>query len=305
VEEIEATLRVGYNRRSSNDFLPIHECPILSPLLWRAAESLLQMAATPTAVRHWAHGAVEVEFFCTDDEKSLQMTIFVRKAHAGFIAFCEQLQKLLPELKGATVSRLPQTTPQRQVRIPRPLESWGTEGLSYHVAEEKYWVSRSGFFQVNRYLLDELVRIVTAGRHGKVAWDLYAGVGLFSHVLTRTFLQVVAVEAAGDDLLKSFKGPGRRAVKATTAEFLRHAVLQRERPELIVVDPPRAGCGEEVCSLLARISPPEIIYVSCDPLTLARDLKHLTDAGYEVSELHMADMFPQTFHLESVAVLRK
>jgi 23S rRNA (uracil1939-C5)-methyltransferase len=185
------------------------------------------------------------------------------------------------------------------------LESWGTEGLSYHVAEEKYWVSRGGFFQVNRWLLDELVRVVTAGRQGKVAWDLYAGVGLFSRVLARTFQQVVAVEAAGGDLLKSFKGPGKRAVEATTADFLRNAVLQRERPELIVMDPPRAGVGAEVCNLLAVISAPEIVYVSCDPVTLARDIKTLAEVGYSVAELHMADMFPQTFHLESVVVLRK
>jgi 23S rRNA (uracil1939-C5)-methyltransferase len=88
-------------------------------------------------------------------------------------------------------------------------------------------------------------------------------------------------------------------------EFLQHAVIQRERPELIVMDPPRAGAGAEVCALLARLSPREIVYVSCDPVTLARDLKSLIEAGYGLAELHMVDMFPQTFHLETVVVLRK
>jgi 23S rRNA (uracil1939-C5)-methyltransferase len=82
-------------------------------------------------------------------------------------------------------------------------------------------------------------------------------------------------------------------------------VVQRERPQLIVMDPPRAGVGAEVCALLARISAPEIVYVSCDPVTLARDLKLLTTAGYNLVELHMVDMFPQTFHLETVVVLRR
>jgi len=81
--------------------------------------------------------------------------------------------------------------------------------------------------------------------------------------------------------------------------------VQRERPELIVVDPPRAGLGAEVCGLLGRVAAPEIVYVSCDPVTLARDLKSLADAGYSVMELHMVDMFPQTFHLETVVVLRR
>ncbi len=129
--------------------------------------------------------------------------------------------------------------------------------------------------------------------------------GLFSRQLAKRFQQVVAVEAAGNDLTNSFRGPGKRAVETTTVEFLRSAVVQRERPELIVMDPPRAGVGAEACSLLARISAPEIVYVSCDPTTLTSDLKILTEAGYNIAALHMIDLFPQTFHLETVVVLRR
>ena len=74
---------------------------------------------------------------------------------------------------------------------------------------------------------------------------------------------------------------------------------------MIVRDPPRAGVGADVCSLLARIAAPEIVYVSCDPVTLARDLKMLVDASYRLEELHMVDLFPQTFHLETIVVLRR
>jgi 23S rRNA (uracil1939-C5)-methyltransferase len=81
--------------------------------------------------------------------------------------------------------------------------------------------------------------------------------------------------------------------------------VQRERPSLIVMDPPRAGIGPEVCTLLLRVRAPELVYVSCDPVTLARDLKQLTEGGYTLSELHLVDMFPQTFHMETVAVLRR
>jgi 23S rRNA (uracil1939-C5)-methyltransferase len=185
------------------------------------------------------------------------------------------------------------------------LETWGAEGLIYRAAGEDYWVSRGGFFQINRSLVDELVRIVTAERRGAIAWDLYAGVGLFSRALARTFQQVVAVEAAANDLSTSLRGSGKRAIQSTTLEFLQNAVVQRERPQLIVMDPPRAGVGAEVCALLERISASEIVYVSCDPVTLARDLKSLVKTGYSLVELHMVDMFPQTFHLETVAILRR
>jgi 23S rRNA (uracil1939-C5)-methyltransferase len=106
-------------------------------------------------------------------------------------------------------------------------------------------------------------------------------------------------------LTRSFKGHSRHAVEATTAEFLRSAVIQRDRPDLIVMDPPRAGLGTEVCGLLKRVSAAEMVYVSCDPVTLARDLRAIAEDGYKVVELHMVDLFPQTFHLESVVILRK
>jgi 23S rRNA (uracil1939-C5)-methyltransferase len=305
IEELDGTLRVGYNRRGTNEFLAIHECPIAAPILWRAAQSLLHVATQTPSAAGWLTNAVEVEFFTTGDEKKLQQTLFVRKDQPGLAAFCEHLKQVLPELAGAGTSLTKLTGPQRQVQKPRPLESWGATGLSYRAADEDYWISRGGFFQVNRFLIDELVQIVAANRDGQLAWDLYAGVGLFSRALAKKFQQVVAVETAGTDLINSFKGPGKHAVEATTVDFLRHAVIQRERPQLIVMDPPRAGVGADVCSLLARIAAPEIVYVSCDPTTLARDLKMLIDAGYKVQEVHLVDLFPQTFHLEAVVILRK
>jgi len=305
LEHRDGALKIGYNRRGSNEFLAIHECPISAPLLWHAAEALLQIAAENSSAMRWLRSAVEVELFTTGDEKKLRMMVIVRKQQSGLRALCERMQELVPELVGADASVLSPAGPQRRTRSPRRLESWGTEGLAYRAAGEDYWVSRGAFFQINRSLVDELVRIVTAGRQGVIAWDLYAGVGLFSRALARAFQQVVAVEAAADDLSKSFKGQGKRTVETTTVEFLRNAVMQRERPQLIVMDPPRAGVGAEVCALLAKIAAPEIVYVSCDPVTLARDLKSLAKAGYNIVELHMVDMFPQTFHLETAAVLRR
>ena len=148
--------------------------------------------------------------------------------------------------------------------------------------------------------------MVTTGRRGRLVWDLYAGVGLFSRVLARSFSEVVAVEggeAAAADL-NSFKAKGFRAVRQPVVEFLRDAVIQRERPDLIVLDPPRAGLGGEGCELLGRLQVAEIAYVSCDPVTLARDLKQLQERGYEVVEMHLIDLFPQTFHIETMALLR-
>ena len=154
---------------------------------------------------------------------------------------------------------------------------------------------------MNRFMVETLVGLVSGSRQGTLAWDLYAGVGLFSQALAERFTDVVAVEVG--DSLKSFKGRGKWGLEGTTVEFLRVAVVQRERPDLVVVDPPRAGLGSEVCALLSGVKAKEMVYVSCDPETLARDVAELVKAGYRVAAVHMVDLFPQTFHLESVVVL--
>jgi len=302
VGEFDGRMRVGYLRRGSTEFLPVQMCPIAAPLLWRAAETLIELTGDAAA---WVRAAEEVEFFATPDDGALQMTIFVRRPVKDFVGFCEILQKKLPELVGAGVAVLESSGHGRKTVRLRMGSTWGASGVNYTVRDESYWVSRGGFFQVNRYMLDSLVDLVTKGRSGHLAWDLYAGVGLFSRVLTKSFDQVVAVEAAAEDLLRTFRGKGLRGIASTTVTFLRQAALERERPELVVVDPPRAGLGSEVCSLLTRIKPDEMVYVSCDPVTLGRDLLAMVDSGYKLHELHMVDMFPQTFHQETVAVLRR
>jgi 23S rRNA (uracil1939-C5)-methyltransferase len=311
IATVDGVLRLGYSRRGGVEFLPVRECPISAPLLWRAAAALLQLGAGETPAQQWLRAAVEVEFFANAVETRLQMNLFVRKAPAaGFGVLCKQLQAAVPELSGAGVSVLPKESAERSRRMERSKAgaSWGAAGLLYRAASMDYWVSRGGFFQVNRFLVEEMVQIVCAGRSGRLAWDLYAGVGLFSRVLAQSFEHVVAVEGgetAAADLSQGMKGTGMRAVCASTLQFLQAAVIQRERPELIVMDPPRAGVGAEVCALLARVKVPELVYVSCDPVTMARDLKSLVDSGYRLAELHLVDMFPQTFHIETIAILRR
>jgi 23S rRNA (uracil1939-C5)-methyltransferase len=302
IAEVDGSLRVGYLRRKTTEFLPIQTCPISSPLLWRTAQAMLTLQGDPM---QWLRFAAEVELFTNADESQLQMTVFANhEPKHGFESLCKKLKDLVPELVGAGVFVLQNRGHGRKAARTVPGSTWGTEGLNYSVHEESYWVSRGSFFQVNRFLTDQLVRLVTEGRRGTIAWDLYAGVGLFSRQLTKQFAKVVAVEAASGDLLRTFKGEGRTAVSATTLNFLQDAVFQRERPELVVMDPPRAGVGVEACSLLARLQPREIVYISCDPVTLGRDLNELTTSGYKLSALHLVDLFPQTYHQETVAILK-
>ena len=166
---------------------------------------------------------------------------------------------------------------------------------------------------MNRFLVDQLVDLVAAGfpaagAGGELAWDLFAGVGLFSRVLAGHFGRVVAVEggeAAARDLANAARKGGFEARRASALEFLEEQERQRERPQLVVLDPPRAGLGAEGTSLLGRSGAERIVYVSCDPETLARDLSGLVRAGYRVERVTLVDLFPQTYHLETVVFLRR
>ena len=306
-ERVEGMLRFGYNVRGTTEFLPISTCPIATPVLWQTAETLLKMDE-PTLVT-WLDAVSEVEFFANDTLDKLQLTFFcpprTRQPQGSFAKAMRAAMNAAPQIAGAAAVALdPRTGPTGRV-----FDTFGADGLSYRVRDESYWVSRGGFFQVNRFLLPTLVELVCDGRSGGLAWDLFAGVGLFSRVLARSFAQVTAVEAnptAAKDLMSALRKLGKqhRAVEETTLEFLRKAVLERERPELIVLDPPRAGAGEESCELIAKLAPREIVYVSCDPATLARDWRVLETRGYRAVETHVVDLFPQTFHLETIVVFR-
>jgi 23S rRNA (uracil1939-C5)-methyltransferase len=303
-------------------FLPITQCPISADILWKATKAFL--AEVNCRSLTWVERAPftldQVELFTTANESQLQLSLFVRtqskhlpdRFETELTTVCEAVRQNLPQLTGAGMYLLPtRSARSRRVEQPRPGPAWGSRGVTYTVERRgaepaTYWVPRGAFFQINRFLLPELVELVTARRSGDLAWDLYAGVGLFTRALAPHFQRITAVEAADPSFtaLASAKIPNRHAVKSTTVEFLEHAVVQRDRPDLVVLDPPRTGASQEVCALLGRIAAPQIVYVSCSPHTLPTDLSTLSAAGYIIEQLHLVDLFPQTSHIETVAVLR-
>jgi 23S rRNA (uracil1939-C5)-methyltransferase len=286
-----------YKKRASHANLPVNRCPIAAPLLERSMEVVSRICGE--FIREFE----EIEFFTNDSESELLVSLWVRQQvkdlSSTLKGFCEAIQQELPELAGATVFSV------RDPKSPeKKLAEWGAQALTYRVADSTYRVSAGSFFQVNRFLVDRLVELVTANFSGGVVWDLYAGVGLFAQILSQRFEKVVAVEAAPsswNDLRQNMPGGSHKTVRSGTLEFLKQK--HGATPDLIVVDPPRTGLGGSVISLLTKVRPQAIVYVSCDPATLSRDLHALVESGYHLRTMHMVDLFPQTFHLESITVL--
>jgi 23S rRNA (uracil1939-C5)-methyltransferase len=137
---------------------------------------------------------------------------------------------------------------------------------------------------------------------------MYAGVGLFAAALAGQFEQVTAVESSASsvrDLRENLRNGKHRVVASSTLDFLKSHNTDGPKPNLVIVDPPRAGLGKDVTELLSRIGAPKLTYISCDPATLARDLQWLLHSGYHLNHITLVDLFPQTYHLETIAELSR
>lgn len=214
----------------------------------------------------------------------------------------------------AALARLPEDDLPYKIEGACGIEgaAWSPEmpGLRKDLAEHavlgfRYLIEPESFFQGNRWLVGELVSGAVADAHGHLAFDLYAGVGLFTLPLSRCFQRVVAVEderraaTLGRVNIKNNRADNVSYLRQTTEQFL---LANRERPDFVLIDPPRAGAKSAIPLLLA-LRAPRLVYVSCEPNTLARDLRLLVDGGYQVRSVEGYDMFPQTYHVEAVARL--
>lgn len=297
----------------SHELLAVEECPISSPLINRGIAALWESGRAgkvPTGVH-------EIEFFANaeDSRMLVELSCSPDSRRAAVREWAEEFHSKLSEILGIVAFR--EVTAKGQSSHEKFL-TIGDGQLTYQTQGAAYRVSAGSFFQVNRHMTDELVKIVTGGQSGEIAVDLYAGVGLFSTALAGDFHHTFSVESSqtsSADLSYNLPRNGE-AVQASTEHYLARLEQGRVRkgdslpqrthtPDLAVVDPPRSGLGERVARKLATLGAPRVVYVSCDPATLARDLAILLAGGYRIEQMHLVDLFPQTYHMETVVHLAR
>jgi 23S rRNA (uracil1939-C5)-methyltransferase len=295
----------GYFLPESAHILPLDQCPVLSPRLAETFGQLQEMARNNSV----SPGVLEVEAFADGDDEKIALNI-------AFERFTKPPKALAAEFKAA----LPALTSLLMLdQSKNRFELDGPGHLIQKAGGFAFKVNHLSFFQVNRFLIEDLLQTVVGGAKGGYALDLYAGVGFFTLPLTRTFSRVVSVDAnlsAVRDLRQNAEVAGAEVVSENehTEEFLKK---NQETPDLVILDPPRAGLGAAAAILLGNLGAPDIAYLSCDPSTLARDLSILvgtarkpgtaasTKHKYAVREVHLFDLFPQTFHIETLVRLRR
>jgi 23S rRNA (uracil1939-C5)-methyltransferase len=196
---------------------------------------------------------------------------------------------------------------ENAVSLAPPFAEFKTRELELGIADERYSYNAEAFFQINPGLLGSLIEFALGDVTGRLAIDLYCGVGLFTLPLARRFEGVIGVEGnpvaarfASRNLEHRAKLENARIVNQGVAQWFNGRTLDAD---FILLDPPRAGAESAVIKGILDFAAPRVTYVSCDPATLARDLKKLLAGGYAIESLRAFDLFPQTHHVETVVRL--
>ncbi len=228
----------------------------------------------------------------------------------------KELTRSLSEISGVKGITVSSNTKKTNVILNGPVNTiWGQGYITDRIGDIKYQISPASFYQVNptqtKKLYDKVLEF--AGLTGKEdVIDLYCGIGTISLFLARHARHVTGVEIvpqAIEDARVNAELNGIFNVDFYTgkAEEVIPRLFQENhlRADVAVVDPPRKGCDEKLLDTMIRMQPERIIYVSCDPATLARDLKILSSAGYQIQKVQPVDQFPHTVHVETVVLLTR
>lgn len=272
--------KVGYLQAETNQPFAIRECHLLEPgldVLW----PLLDLDAVS--------GLERVSLRLGDDDD----------AQVGLESSDPQAPELALDLPVSVVHLGPGG----------PIVMAGDDFVRITLLGRMFQVSAGAFFQVNTVQAGNMVNYLLANldlNPQMIVMDLYCGVGLFSAFLAPKVGRLLGVEVspeACDDFAQNLDEFDNVELYEGTAE----AVLPKlkMRPDVVVVDPPRAGLERSALDALLKLAPEQLAYVSCDPSTLARDVKRLLAGGYYLVSVQPFDLFPQTYHVENVALLKK
>lgn len=290
---------IGYYEAGSQKLCPVDDCPIVSP---RIAEALAAIGGL-VAAKRLPSTLREVEAFADAADAQLLLNLSLDSLDGGHEAIAETLRGELANVESILL----------QDRRTEKFELSGPGRIVYRVRDWTYQVGHLSFFQVNRFLLEGLVDTVLGDSRGGLALDLFAGVGLFTVPLAHRFQRVVGVEsnvAAARDLETNLQQSGAASPSFRQTDVEDFLARWHDKPDLVVLDPPRAGVPPTALARIAKLVPATIAYLSCDPATLARDLAILVGTDekpgrFRISEIHLLDVFPQTYHMETLVRLSR
>ncbi len=316
----EAPLRLrphfGFYEQRSHRVVPIEECLIQSEennTLLKAARNMVERLQWEPFSEKTGRGLLRYVIARSTQRGESMLILVASQSDLPHVKeFVSDLRRRVPTLKGVMVNVNPGVTNVILGSTTRVL--WGQDHLIEEVGGLRFRISPASFFQVNPWGLETIYKaldeILPIHRKDTVL-DMYCGVGSMALYLARRARRVVGIDSCVPAIEDAISNSDLNELKNTTfhagasEKVLPRLYQQGERFAAAVLDPPRKGCAPEVLNTVQRMRIPKLVYISCNPATLARDLGLLKDLGYRTDSIQPIDMFPQTYHVESIATLTR
>lgn len=307
---------VGYYRPRSHDVLDTADC-LLQPRavtdLRAAFKGWMEENGVPAYEEKSGSGLIRHLYVRTNSRgESLCCVVVNGKKLPAAEELTAALREADPGLVGLVLNE--NTKDTNVILGPKYRTLWGRDWLEEELCGLSFRLSVPSFFQINRAQTQRLygVALDFAQLTGKeLVLDLYCGIGTISLALAQRAGRVIGAEIVPQAIEDARENAKRNGVDnaeffcGDAADVARKLADEGTRPDIICVDPPRKGLSTEVPGLLAQMAPRRIVYVSCDPATLARDVKRLSELGYRAVKAQAVDLFPRTAHVETVVLLSK
>ena len=282
--------KLSYNKKSSNDLVAIKDCKLENNHIRKNLEKIQNLVTSIVGNL----GNIIREISIRSNSSEILLNIYSKEE--------EKLYKYLKE----NYKNLPYNI---NIINKKKIKTIGKDHLIFKVKDKSFKVSRDDFYQVNDYQIENLYEIArTYLEDDKKLLDLFCGSGISSIALNDD--NIVGIEinkSAIKDALENARRNNLENYKFIdkNAKYIDQSFIEKEKIQTVTVDPPRAGLDKEIIKTLANTKIKNIIYISCNPQTLARDIKRFMDRGYEVKEIKAVDMFPQTMHVETVVLMSR
>lgn len=293
--------RLGLYAQNSHDLIEIEGCNIHSPLGEEALAHIQRLLKTSPEAKVLKHVLIK-----TAVNTQQILVILVTRTNESVGALAEEILRSMPQIKGVVQNINPDEG--NVILSPHFRTLAGKDSIEEKLSGFIFKVSPASFFQVNPAQAEMLYAKVVELAHltgEERVLDAYCGVGTLSLILAQHAKEVIGIESVTDAIQDAKENARRNQID--NAKFICGLAEERigelQGVDLAAVNPPRKGCESSFLEKLVQLKPKRILYVSCDPATLARDLQILTQKGYRVKTVQPFDMFPQTMHVETVVEL--
>lgn len=307
--------KIGFYAKHSHQLVEVKDCVVQAPVtadvvahvrLWMQSHevSAYNELTEQGCVRH-----LMIRNGVNTDELMVVLVVNEQPSNAALAQLIQALQDI-PDLASVMLN----TNSYQGNRVLGPETSllWGKETITDSLAGLQFAISAQSFYQINpkqtQALYQEALRLAAPQAH-EVAFDLYCGIGTISLFLARAAKQVYGIEIVPQAIIDAHKNAQLNGL--TNIQFYEGAAeqvvpllyAQGVRADVVVVDPPRKGCDESLLATLVQMQPSRLVYVSCNPKSLARDVAKLIKLGFKLEQATPVDMFPHTMHVEAVVLL--